>query len=191
MRVPTCLAIAVSALSTACGGGAPGGGDAGTPTPDAVTTVTPPPVPYYEVPTGDPEMAAHAFFALPDVHYVTAGGIVTLTYDFPPELSGVIDQPLELSGPVAADGSSTISGPAGTGTCTVEAGIVRCLEVFGPGLQLDTAAALRGVDGYSSDPVARDLRAALITEFAQDPIGIVVFDLATASEPPGGDDEVP
>lgn len=179
------LAIALAAC-----GSSPGPadrGDAGAPPRGDDAAVVPPPVPYYEVPTSDPALAPHAFFGVPDVHYVTTGSTVVLTYDFPPELSGVVDQPIELSGPIAADGSSTISGPAGTGTCTApSAGIVRCTETFGAGLALDRDAALAQAAAVP-DPVVRAGRAAVIEAFIQDPIGIVVFDLEAASEPSGGD----
>lgn len=154
----------------------------------ADAAIVPPPLPYYEVPTDDPSLAPHAFFPVPDVHYWVVDGVVTLTYDFPPDLSGVLDQPLEFRGPVAADGSSTISGPAGTGSCGAPvAGVVRCLEHFGPGLRLDTPSAIAAAQSIT-DPVARAAREAIVRQFAVDPIGIVVFDLATASKPPGGDD---
>jgi hypothetical protein len=149
-------------------------------------TVTPPPVPYYEVPTTDGALASHVFFAVPDVHYVTTAGIVTLTYDFPPDLSGVIDQPLTFTGPVDAAGNATITGAAGTGTCTATGDIVRCTEHFSSGLLLDTASARAMTSGYSTDPAARAARSSVIDLFASDPIGIVVFDRILASEPSGG-----
>lgn len=148
--------------------------DAGTPPPL--------PLPFYEVPVDDAALAPHAFFAVPDVHYVTSGGTVTLTYDFPPELSGVVDQEVVLSGPVDASGNATVSGPVGSGTCMVEAGIVRCLEHF-TGLPIDAGAASELAATYSTSPDLVDLRRAVLDRFAADPIGIVVFDRATASEP--------
>jgi hypothetical protein len=160
-----------------------GTGDAG---PSDAGTVTPPPVPYYEVPTTDGALASHVFFAVPDVHYVTTAGIVTLTYDFPPDLSGVIDQPLTFTGPVDAAGNATITGAAGTGTCTATGDIVRCTEHFSSGLLLDTASARAMASGYSTDPAARAARGSVIDLFASDPIGIVVFDRIVASEPSGG-----
>lgn len=150
-------------------------------------SVAPPPVPFYEVPTTDGALAAHVFFAVPDVHYVTTAGIVTLTYDFPPELSGVVDQPLVFTGPVDAAGNATISGAAGTGTCTATGDIVRCTEHFSSGLLLDPASARAMASSYSADPAARAARSSVIDLFASDPIGIVVFDRIVASEPSGGD----
>lgn len=147
-----------------------------------------PPLPYYEVPVDDPSLAPHAFFSVPDVHYVVADGIVTLDYDFPEELSGVFDQTVELRGPVDADGGATISGPQGTGTCTVASGVVRCIEYFSA-LPVDAARAHSLAGAYGTDTIARGARLAVIDRFVADPIGIVVFDLAEASEPSGGDDD--
>lgn len=153
--------------------------------PSSPDAPSPLPLPYYEVPTSDSALAPHAFFAVPDVHYVRTGGTVVLTYDFPPDLSGVVDQPIELSGPVDAAGNATVSGPAGTGTCVVSAGVVRCTETFSAGLLLDTTAARALTSTYPGDAAARAARTQVIDLFASDPIGIVVFDLATASEPTG------
>ena len=155
--------------------------DAAEPAPDA--GVTPPlPLPFYEVPVDDPALAPHAFFAVPDVHYVVTGGTVTLTYDFPHDLSGMVDQEIVLSGPVDASGNATVSGAVGTGTCEVTAGVVRCLEHF-TALPLDADAARAFATSYSTSAAAVAARREVIDRFVADPIGIVVFDLATASEP--------
>ena len=150
--------------------------------------VSPLPLPFYEVPVDDPALAHHAFFAVPDVHYVTTGSTVTLTYDFPEDLSGIFDQEVELTGPIDADGGATLSGPLGTGTCEVNAGVVRCVEHF-TALPLDPDAARDRAVSYSALPDAVAARRAIIDRFVADPIGIVVFDRATASEPSGGDDD--
>lgn len=192
--------LASLSLATGCGVSAPigPGADAATVAdaalgPDAHTgladaAVLTPPVPYYEVPVDDASLLPHAFFEVPDVHYVRSGGTVTLTYDFPADLSGVVDQTVELSGPIDAEGNATLSGTQGTGTCTVSAGIVRCIETF-TGLPLAPDAARAQVGGYGADAAARAARLAVVDRFLTDPIGIVVFDLATASEPSGGDDD--
>jgi hypothetical protein len=182
------FASALALLVMGCGSSSSPSPDAALDEVDARTSVPTPPLPYYEVPVDDPEQAPHAFFGVPDVHYVIAGGIVTLDYDFPEDLSGVIDQSVELSGPVDAQGNATISGPEGTGTCTVENGIVRCVEHF-TALPMDPEHARSLVSSYSADPAARAARTAVIDRFVSDPIGIVVFDLAAASEPSGGDND--
>lgn len=172
--------MAMLPLLAACGspGAAP---DGGAQLPDSA--LTPPlPLPFYEVPVDDPALAAHAFFAVPDVHYVVEGGVVTLTYDFPLDLSGIDDQEVVLTGPVDANGGATVSGPLGSGTCEIHAGVGRCVERF-TALPLDPSAARAMAAGYSSSADAVSARRAVIDRFVSDPIGIVVFDLAAASEP--------
>ena len=144
--------------------------------------VSPLPLPFYEVPVDDGALAPHAFFVVPDVHYVTTGDTVTLTYDFPPDLSGIGDQEIVLSGPIDATGGATLSGPQGTGTCTVSGGVGRCLEHF-TALPLDANAARAMATSYSTDLDNVAARRAVIDAFVSDPIGIVVFDVVTASEP--------
>lgn len=156
-------------------------GDAGPPSADGGVP-SPLPLPFYEVPVDDPSLAPHAFFAVPDVHYVVSGGTVTLTYDFPEDLSGMVDQEIVLSGPVDASGNATVSGAVGTGTCEVTAGVVRCLEHF-TALPLDADAARSFAATYSTSEAAVAARREVIDRFVADPIGIVVFDLVTASEP--------
>jgi hypothetical protein len=158
--------------------------DAASAAPDAAFTA--PSLPYYEVPVDDPTLAPHAFFAVPDVHYVRSGEMVTLTYDFPADLSGVLDQTVELSGPIDAAGNATLAGAQGVGQCTVAAGVVRCVEMFSA-LPIDPGSARAQVARYGTDPAMRAARLAVVDRFITDPIGIVVFDLATASEPSGGD----
>ena len=153
---------------------------------DATTPLVAPALPYYEVPVEDPALAPHAFFAVPDVHYVRTGETVTLTYDFPADLSGVVDQTVELSGPIDAAGNATLSGVQGVGQCTVSSGVVRCVERFSA-LPLDPVSARAQIAGYGADPAVRAARLAVVDRFLTDPIGIVVFDLAAASEPSGGD----
>ncbi|UJR80126.1 hypothetical protein [Sandaracinus amylolyticus] len=164
-------------------------------TSDAGATITPPlPLPYYEVPVTDPALAPHAFFFVPDVHVVVAAGEVTLTYDFPPDLSGVVDQTVTLRGPVGPVAGREIEGTTltdavGTGTCTVDAaGVARCTEIF-TALPLDYAAALAAVEAGATSAEEALARRAVVDAFVSDPIGIVVFDLATALEPSGGDDD--
>lgn len=181
MKLSTMLSsFAVPAL-LACGTAPAETPDAGAPAPDA-RVVSPLPLPFYEVPVDDPALASHAFFVVPDVHYVRTGDTVTLTYDFPPDLSGIVDQEVVLSGPVDASGGATLSGPLGTGTCEVSAGVGRCTEHFTT-LPLDPAAARELAATYAASADAVAARRAVIDRFASDPIGIVVFDLATASEP--------
>ena len=190
--------IAGAALAlAACGGPSDASSiDAGSPDAPSVADATPFPsplgLPYYEVPVEDPALAPYAFFEVPDVHVVVAGGQVTLTYDFPPDLSGVEDQTVTLTGPVGPMAGREIEGTVlsdtvGTGTCTVTAGVARCTEIFSA-LPLDHAAALATVDAAATTPAERAGRRAVVDAFVADPIGIVVFDLATALEPSGGDD---
>lgn len=185
--------LVFAALAAACSGPSVGtdagpGADAGAPGLDATApppdagSVQPPALPFYEVPVDDPALAPHAFFAVPDVHYVTVGGTVTLTYDFPPDLSGIVDQEVVLSGPLDARGGATLSGALGTGTCEVRAGVGRCTEHF-TALPLDPAAARALATSYAASADAVAARRAVIDRFASDPIGIVVFDVAVASEP--------
>lgn len=190
--------IAAAALAlAACGGGEAGSADAGTPDAPSAADASPFPsplaVPYYEVPVEDPALAPYAFFGVPDVHVVVAGGQVTLTYDFPPDLSGVEDQTVTLTGPVGPTAGREIEGTVlsdavGTGTCTVAAGIARCTEIFSA-LPLDHAAAVATVEAAATTPAERAGRRAVVDAFVADPIGIVVFDLAEALEPSGGDDD--
>lgn len=144
--------------------------------------ISPLPLPFYEVPVDDPALASHAFFAVPDVHYVASGGVVTLTYDFPMDLGGVEDVEVVLSGPVDAEGNAEVTGPAGSGSCAVSDGVVRCLESF-TDLPIDLPAARAMAEGYSAAPADVAARVGVLEAFGADPIGIVVFDLATASEP--------
>ncbi|AKF07282.1 hypothetical protein [Sandaracinus amylolyticus] len=162
---------------------------------DAGAIVTPPlPLPYYEVPVADPALAPHALFFVPDVHVIVAAGEVTLTYDFPPDLSGVEDQTVTLRGPVGPVAGreiegTTLSDAVGTGTCTVDAaGVARCTEIF-TALPIDYAAALTAVEAGAANAEEALARRAVVDAFVSDPIGIVVFDLATALEPSGGDDD--
>lgn len=177
--------ITLLLLLTACDGEIPAP-DAAASTDAAVGTdaAAPPlPLPFYEVPTTNPALAPHAYFPVPDVHYFAVGGTVTLEYDFPEELSGIVDQTVTLSGPIEPDGSSTLSGAQGTGVCTVENGIVRCVETF-TDLPLDPARAMMLAGSYSPDAEAQAARVDVIELFVSDPIGIVVFDRALANEPP-------
>ncbi len=154
---------------------------------DAGASVVTPALPYYEVPV-DGALVEHAYFAVPDVHYVTTGDTVTLSYDFPADLSGVLDQEVVFTGPVDALGNATLSGPTGVGTCEATGDVVRCTEMFSAGLAIDLPAATAMASGYSSDAAVREARVQVLERFASDPIGIVIFDRRIASEPSGGDD---
>ncbi len=179
---------ALALLVTGCDSSSSPSNDAAPNGVDASVSVLTPPIPYYEVPVDDPALAPHVFFTVPDVHYVVTGDTVTLDYDFPEDLSGVFDQTVELSGPVDAHGNSTIAGPQGTGTCTVNDGIVRCIEHFSA-LPINPERARSFVSSYSTDSASRAARLAVLDRFIADPIGIIVFDLADASEPSGRDDD--
>lgn len=176
------------ALLAGCQSASPATQDAGLDAgSDAGLAVVTPALPYYEVPV-DGALMAHAYFAVPDVHYVTTAGTVTLTYDFPADLSGVVDQEVVFTGPVDALGNATLSGPTGVGTCEATGNVVRCTETFSSGLAIDLPAATAMASAYPGDAAAREARVQVLDRFASDPIGIVVFDLEAASEPSGGDD---
>ncbi|MGE0550545.1 MAG: hypothetical protein AB7O24_14180 [Kofleriaceae bacterium] len=134
----------------------------------------------YQVPT-DGSLAAAAIFQVARYDWKVSGGDVRLRYHLPQGLVGG-EVRVELEGPVVAGDELTLTGDAGTATCTRSQMQISCHEVFDglPTLPIDVAVVeqLAAVE-YDGPPEDRVQVANL---FGSDPIGIAVIDLAQPRE---------
>ena len=101
-------------------------------------------------------------YALAKVRIEQANGSVSVYYDLPAELVGQTTQ-VELTGAPDATGAIQLSGDAGTSTCTVAPGLLRCEEHLS-GIQVGKPPA--------SPPLSDPQRAAA-QAFLSDPIGVL------------------
>ena len=131
----------------------------------------------YRVPV-ESALEPAAEFALREASWKVVEGTAELEYDLPLGLVGGLLK-VNLEGPFnAATGTAELSGPVGTGSCSVVGDIVSCVEHFtglGPlPLSMDEVEriAMLEYDGPVQD------RIDVASIFAIDPIGIAELDLA-------------
>jgi hypothetical protein len=135
----------------------------------------------YSVPVA-PALAAAATFDVTEFNWTVTGATAALAYNLPRALVGI---PLRVSftGPYdAATGHATLTGAAGTADCTATASTVSCTETMRGLLPIATDFTVvdKLASGYPGPPADRTTVAA---QFAGDPIGIALIDLARPGVP--------
>lgn len=131
------------------------------------------------------DLADAAVFAVSEVRWRIANGVVTLHYDLPVGLVGG-DISVTLSGTLSPGATSVqLSGNVGTGWCSAQSTVVTCGETLHNlnNLPVNQAVVEQAAAEYPG-PVAN--RLAVASLFSSDPIGSVEFDLTTPSSSGGG-----
>lgn len=130
----------------------------------------------YDVPV-PPALAAAATYSVDRVEWSVDRGSAELRYDLPLGLVGK-SVGLSFKGPIDASGTSaTLTGSAGTATCTIGPTTVDCNESMAGLLPLEPdLAAVEALAASEYAGPAAD-RVEVAKRFAGDPIGIVHVDL--------------
>lgn len=132
----------------------------------------------YEVPL-DPEHAElgdAAFTPVFGARLRIDEGQVSLSYDFPLELTGV-DQSVDFDGPLPeGDGPLVLAGDPGTATCSIRnvdgpSFDIHCFEEL-PGVDVDVAALETLLEERGVAPAEIAARIDVAKLFSEDPIGI-------------------
>jgi hypothetical protein len=131
----------------------------------------------YEVPIAAPELANAAVYEVAEVEWTVTNGTAKLDYALPLGLVGK-EVKVEFVGPIGASATkATLSGPAGTAECTLAGTAVSCLENMAGlhPLEPNYAVIEQLAQVEYGGPAAHRLDVA--KQFANDPIGIVKFDV--------------
>lgn len=127
----------------------------------------------YAVPV-EPSLAAVASNPVSVKFRIENSGAVRLQYDLPPVLVGA-GKRIDLTGVTGADGTTQLSGAAGTATCTTDvAGDVRCVERLS-GVAFDAVAVATALDRASISGVERMQRLDVSQRFSVDPLGVLTI----------------
>jgi hypothetical protein len=151
----TALLVMSSAFGLGCGGTTTPNATAAMSLPANFTgpgTYTVPAVPSVE-------------FPLAKVRVEQTAGMVSIYYDLPAALAGTATS-VELTGTADASGTLALSGDAGTSTCTISPGLLRCDEHL-TGIHLAAPS--------STTPPSSQEQAA--QAFFDDPIGVLSLPL--------------
>lgn len=131
----------------------------------------------YEVPIAAPELANAAVYEVAEVEWTVTNGTAKLDYELPLGLVGK-EVKVEFTGPIGASATkATLAGPAGTAECTLSGTAVSCLENMDGlhPLEPDYAVIEQLAQVEYGGPAAHRIEVA--KQFADDPIGIVKFDV--------------
>jgi hypothetical protein len=150
MRTALVTAAMAAPMLLGCGGQV----DGGATVPGLPADFTGPGV--YTVPA-DPTVT----FAIAKVRVEQAAGSLSVYYDLPAEFSAQ-EPDVELTGTPGGTETVHLSGEAGTSTCTVTPGLLRCEEVLS-GVRFDAAQAMA-----AGDPLTP-----AVTAFRSEPIGVL------------------
>jgi len=132
----------------------------------------------YRVPTVTAALEAAAVFTVAEIDWTVVGGVATLHYDLPVGLVGGVLE-VTLTGPIDADGTTaTLTGEAGTGTCTAGDAGFACLETFTGLGTLPISMTVVEDTARVEYPSGVADRRAVASQFASDPIGIAEVDYA-------------
>jgi hypothetical protein len=193
MRIATFGFVIISISSLiGCAVEAPDGASDEASVEQAATTASSNPLPMtsgsfqgkYNVPAPS-SLSDASTFTMAEVDWTIVSGVVTLHYDLPVGLVGG-DVSVSLTAPLTSGtASDTLSGTAGSGTCTCSGSVVSCSESLGGIGQMPVSTAVvQSTASANKVPVSDAV--AVANRFGNDPIGTVSFDMSKPSTESGG-----
>lgn len=133
----------------------------------------------YEVPVaaGDAELSVASVTTVYEARLAVREGVLTLEYDLPARLTGVVQQ-VQLEGSMPdGDTPLELAGPAGSAICSLENVTGRSFDLYCveelPGVAVDRAALEVLLQTQGLDPAMIAAHLAVSDHFNEDPIGIL------------------